>query len=150
MELTSLHTTIQDLLPGNAQRWAPVDRFLNQSGLETVMQTMAMAYEWNYSGRGETVRNMLDVLAVACLIPRTQLMLTERYKINGSNEHSGMSIILSAAEGEVVNEPDVKKSALQVIGNCVCGPIHHKKPSETQIKIWECTRSKFHANHMYV
>lgn len=99
-----------------------------------------MAYEWNYSGRGETVRNMLDVLAVACLIPRTQLMITERYKITGSSEHSGMSIVLSAAEGEVVNEADVKKSALQVIGNCVCGPIHHKKPSETQIKIWESTR----------
>lgn len=135
-----LHSTLQELLPESAQRWAPVDRFLTHSGLETVLHTIAMAYEWNYTGRGETVKNMLDVLAVACLIPRTQLMLIERYKITGSTEHSGMSIVLSAAEGEIVNEPEVKKSALQVIGNFVCGPIHHKRPSDTQTKIWECLR----------
>jgi hypothetical protein len=135
-----MHSTVLNLLPENAQRWAPVDRFLNQSGLEVIMQTIAMAYEWNWSGRGEAVRNVMDTLSICCLVPKTQLLLTERYKLNGSNEHSGLSVVLSAAEGEIVNEPEVKKSALQVIGNCVCGPTHHKRPTETQIKLWECAR----------
>lgn len=35
-----------------------------------------------------------------------------------------MNIILGAAEGEIVTDPDVQKAALRVIVNCVCGPIH--------------------------
>lgn len=34
-----------------------------------------------------------------------------------------MNIILGAAEGEIVADPDVQKAALRVIVNCVCAPI---------------------------
>lgn len=37
--------------------------------------------------------------------------------------HIGMNIILGAAEGEIVADPDVQKAALRVIVNCVCAPI---------------------------
>lgn len=139
-DLSSLHATVLALLPVNAPRWAPVERFLNQSGIHIIMATIALAYEWNYSGRAETVKNMLDVLAICCLVPKAQLLLIERFSVNNNTEHNGMHIVLSASDGDVVNDTEVKKSALQVIGNCVCGPIHHKKPSETQIKLWECSR----------
>lgn len=36
----------------------------------------------------------------------------------------GINIILGAAEGEIVADPDVQKAALSVIVNCVCAPIH--------------------------
>ncbi|ODN04546.1 Protein mahjong [Orchesella cincta] len=140
VDLSALHSKVLTLLPVNAPRWGPVERFLNQCGIHIIMTTIALAYEWNYSGRAETVKNMLDVLAICCLVPKSQLMLIERFSVNTATEHNGMHVILSAAEGEIVNDPEVKKSALQVIGNCVCGPIHHKKPTETQIKLWECTR----------
>lgn len=141
VDMSTLHTTILSLLPVSAPRWAPVERFLNQSGIHIIMTTIQISYEWNYSGRAETVKNMLDVLAICCLVPKAQLMLTERFGGSTPNtEHNGMYAILSAAEGEIVNDTEVKKSALQVIGNCVCGPIHHKKPTDTQIKLWECTR----------
>lgn len=139
-DLSAFHTTVLGLLPVNAPRWAPVERFLSQSGIHIIMTTIACAYEWNYSGRAETVKNMLDVLAICCLVPKSQLLLTERFTAANSTEHNGMHVILSASDGEVVNDTEVKKSALQVIGNCVCGPIHHKKPTDTQIKLWECTR----------
>lgn len=139
-DISALHATVLALLPINAPRWAPVERFLNQCGIHIIMTTIALAYEWNYSGRAETVKNMLDVLAICCLVPKSQLLLTERFNVNNATEHNGMHVLLSAAEGEVVNDTEVKKSALQVIGNCVCSPIHHKKPSETQIRLWECTR----------
>ncbi len=35
-----------------------------------------------------------------------------------------MTIILGAAEGEIVADPDVQRSALSVLINCVCAPIH--------------------------
>lgn len=34
-----------------------------------------------------------------------------------------MNIILGAAEGEIVADPDVQKAALRVMVNCVCAPI---------------------------
>ena len=104
-------------------RWHPVDKLVRLGGLQILMQALALAYDWNYSGRAETVKSVLDVLAICCLVPRVQLLLTERFNLGASASSSyGLSIILSAAEGEVASDPDVQRSALLVLGNCVCGP----------------------------
>lgn len=70
----------------------------------------------------------------------------------------GFSIIISAAEGEIVADPDVQKSALSLLVNCVCAPIYRTsgtvarfgsgkkkytdRNSEELIKtVWETVRS---------
>jgi len=150
-ELRELHTTVMTLMPkllhnkDSSVAWSPVDRFVKLNGIQTLIQAIALAYDWNYySGRAETVKTTLDALAVCCLVPKVQHLLTERFNLNtgeqgNSNSTYGLSIILSAAEGEVVmGDPDVQKSALQVLGNCVCGPVMEEKKGFANV--WECVR----------
>lgn len=58
--------------------WIPVDQLLKLGAITLLLKIIAFAYEWNYSGRAETVRSALDVLAVACVMPRVQLLFCER------------------------------------------------------------------------
>lgn len=55
-------------------------------------------------------------------MPKVQLLICERIDLP---EHTvGITIILGAADGEIVGDADVQKAALRVIVNCVCGPIN--------------------------
>lgn len=58
--------------------WAPIDQFLKLGGITMLLKIIAFAYEWNYSGRAETVRSALDVLAIACVMPKVQSLLCDR------------------------------------------------------------------------
>lgn len=42
--------TLQELLPMKA-RWSAVDEFLDLGGINLLLKIIALAYEWNYSGR---------------------------------------------------------------------------------------------------
>lgn len=101
-KLRELNTFLLPLMPLWA-RWHPVEKLIKLGGHQYLMQVIAFAYDWNYSGRAETVRSVLDILAICCLVPRVQFILTERITLQGTNNLTyGLSIILSAAEGEVV------------------------------------------------
>ncbi|XP_044751258.1 protein mahjong [Coccinella septempunctata] len=141
--------------------WGPVDQLLKLGCINLLLKIIAFAYEWNYSGRAETVRSALDVLAIACVLPKVQLLFCERVDLPDDHVTVGMNIILGAAEGEIVADADVQKAALRVIVNCVCGPVHRiggmarftnnphspskklkLKSSEDLIqKVWDCVRS---------
>nr|CAI5830610.1 unnamed protein product [Callosobruchus analis] len=58
--------------------WAPVDQLLKLGAVTLLLKIIAFAYEWNYSGRAETVRSALDVLAIACVIPKVQMLFCDR------------------------------------------------------------------------
>ncbi|KAJ8958385.1 hypothetical protein NQ314_006407 [Rhamnusium bicolor] len=143
--------------------WAPIDHLLKLGGITLLLKIIAFAYEWNYSGRAETVRSALDVLAIACVMPKVQLLFCDRVDLPEETLTVGLNIILGAAEGEIVADADVQKAALRVIGNCVCAPISRVggtmarfsqnatnspnkklkfKSSEDLIqKVWDCVRS---------
>lgn len=104
--------------------WTPVDQLLKLGGIMLLLKVIALAYEWNYSGRAETVRHALDVLAIACVTPKVQLLFCERVDLPEESITHGINIILGAAEGEIVADADVQKAALRVIVNCVCAPIN--------------------------
>lgn len=104
--------------------WAPVDGLLRLGGVTLLLQVIAFAYEWNYSGRAETVRSALDVLAICSVMPQVQLLFCEQVSMPDEGLTVAMTIILGAAEGEIVADPDVQRSALSVLINCVCAPIH--------------------------
>lgn len=141
-------------------KWDPVDEFLKLGGVTLLLKLIAMSYEWNTSGRADTIRSALDVLTICSVTPKTQLDLTESVQVVENQNTVGLSIVLAAAEGEIVADPDVQRSALNVIINCVCGPMSRmsslpNKPSGSNIKkksslrsgedllskMWNCVRS---------
>ncbi|XP_076269885.1 lisH and WD40 domain-containing protein mahjong isoform X2 [Rhynchophorus ferrugineus] len=143
--------------------WSPVDQLLKLGGVTLLLKVIAFAYEWNYSGRAETVRSALDVLAIACVMPKVQLLFCEKVDLPEESITIGFNIILGAAEGEIVADADVQKSALKVLVNCVCAPVNRVggtvsrfsqgaanspskklkyKSSEDLIqKVWDCVRA---------
>lgn len=74
------------------------------------------------SSRAETVRSALDVLAICCVIPRVHAVFCERIEYP-DDASAGINIILNAAEGEIVADAEVQKSALTALVHCVCAPI---------------------------
>ncbi|XP_060518172.1 protein mahjong-like isoform X1 [Cylas formicarius] len=143
--------------------WSPVDHLLKLGGVTLLLKIIAFAYEWNYSGRAETVRSALDVLAIACVMPKVQLLFCEKVDLPEESITVGFNIILGAAEGEIVADADVQKAALRVIVNCVCAPVNRiggsvsrfsqgstaspnkktkfKSSEELIQKVWDCVRS---------
>lgn len=57
-------------------------------------------------------------------MPKVQLLFCDRVDLPEEAITVGINIILGAADGEIVADPDVQKAALSVIVNCVCAPIH--------------------------
>lgn len=143
--------------------WAPVDHLLKLGDITLLLKIIAFAYEWNYSGRAETVRSALDVLAIACVMPKVLLLFCEKIDLPEESITVGFNIIIGAAEGEIVADADVQKAALRVIVNSVCAPTSRVggsvskfsqgatnspskkmkfKSSEDLIqKVWDCVRS---------
>lgn len=115
--------TLMELLPFRAH-WLPVDELLKLGCITLLLKIIAFSYEWNYSGRAETVRCALDVLAIACVMPKVQLLFCERIDLPEDTITVGINIILGAADGEIVADSDVQKAALRVLVNCVCVPIN--------------------------
>lgn len=114
--------TLLELMPLR-MHWKPVDELQKLDGISLLLKLIGMSYEWNYSGRAETVRSALDVLNVCSVTPKTQLALCESISVVDSHNTVGISIILAAAEGDLLPDADVQRSALNVIINCVCGPM---------------------------
>ncbi|KAM7301190.1 DDB1 and CUL4-associated factor 1 isoform X3 [Ixodes scapularis] len=117
-------STLLELLPARA-RWSPAEELVRLGGVSLLLQTVAMAYDWNHSNKADTVRSALDVLAVCSVAPRAQLALCQAVALSTGQVRSaaGMSVILAAADGEIIADPDVQRSALNVVINCVCGPM---------------------------
>ncbi|CAB3371680.1 Hypothetical predicted protein [Cloeon dipterum] len=138
-------------------KWSPVENFMELGGVTLLLKVLGYTYEWNFSGRGEMVRNALDVLAVCTVCAKARLLLCEKVMLpEDSFAPMGMKLILGAAEGEIVNDADVQRAALYVICNCVCAPMHrvgnYQKVSSrrTQLneasedvltKMWESVRT---------
>ena len=64
-------------------------------------QIIAMAYDWTFQGRSEMVRCSLDTLAICSIMPKVQLSFCEKIKLYDET-NVGVHILLSAAEGEIV------------------------------------------------
>lgn len=123
-------------------RWAPVDELVELGGVSLLLQVVGYAYEWNFNGRSETVRSALDVVSVCCVAPRVQLLLTEKVDLRDADRTAGVNIVLSAADGEIVPEPEVQKAALNVLVNCVCAPVHRAGSSTTRFSISGSSKKK--------
>lgn len=143
--------------------WAPVDQLLKLGDIALLLKIIAFAFEWNYGGRAEAVRSALEVFAIACVMPKVLTALCEKVDMPEDRLTVGFSIIVGAAEGEIVRDTDVEKAALRVLVNSVCAPINriggsisrflqgnvnspskkikYKSSEELIQKVWDCVRS---------
>ena len=144
-------------------RWEPVANIVKLGGVKLLMRLVAMAADWNnYSGKAETIRSALDVLSICSVTPRVQLQLCDVIPVPDNATTPAMSILLGLADGEVIGDSEVQKSALRVIINCVCSPSSRynnnhqlakfisssakrksvmRKEEELLVKLWENVRN---------
>lgn len=113
--------TLQENLSAKVH-WGPVDQLMKHSGISLLLKIIAFSYEWNNTGRAETVRSALDVISICCVVPKVYLTLCEKQKLPDQTTY-GINSILGAAIGEIVTDAEVQKSALAVLIHCVCAPI---------------------------
>ena len=66
------------------------------------MQVVAKAYDWSFTGRAEMVRSSLEILFICSVTPKVQLLLCESMDLYDDAKTIGMNIILSAADGDIV------------------------------------------------
>lgn len=57
------------------------------------------------------------------MLPRAQLLLCQQVELPEDTPTVGMNIVLGAAEGEIVADPDVQKAALYLLITCIYAPI---------------------------
>lgn len=132
-----------ELVQGAAwTRWPPLDQLVRLGGVTLLLQIVAFAYEWNFNGRAETVRSALDVLSVCCVAPRVLLLLCERLAMPDDELTVGVNVVLGAAEGEIVADPEVQKAALNVLVNCVCAPVHRAGTSTARFSVTGSSKKK--------
>lgn len=63
-------------------------------------------------------------MAVCTVLPKVLLLFCDRVQIPDDANAIGMNILLGAAEGDIVADPEVQKAALCVLIHCVCSPVH--------------------------
>ncbi|XP_032678323.1 protein mahjong isoform X1 [Odontomachus brunneus] len=122
---------LQELMSVRAV-WPPVEELHRLGGITLLLQIIAFAREWNYSGRvhmqhtssAETVRSCLDVIAICSVVPKVMLLLCERVDMPDMSMTMAINLLLAAAECEIVADADVQRAALRAVINCVCAPMN--------------------------
>ncbi|XP_055999036.1 DDB1- and CUL4-associated factor 1-like isoform X3 [Ostrea edulis] len=113
---------MMELMPARVN-WAPEVTFHKLGGIKLLCQLIALAPGWNgFTGKAETIKNALDVLNVLVATPKSQMALLESVPLYDNHSTPAISVLIGLADGEIP-DPEVQKSALNVIINCVCGPI---------------------------
>lgn len=103
--------------------WAPEITCHKLGGIKLMCQLIALAPTWNhFTGKTEMIKNVLDVINVLVATPKSQLALLESVPMYNNISTPAISVLIGLAEGEL-QDPEVQKSALNIIINCVCGPV---------------------------
>lgn len=104
--------------------WKPVSHFRRLSGIELLLRLIAISAEWPaYPGKAESIRCAFDILTVCTVVPAVQLMMCGSINLPDNVTVPAISIVLGMADTEILTEPEVQKSALNVLSNLVCAPL---------------------------
>lgn len=101
--------------------WKPVEQFLALDGVYFLLDLLILYFGSNYQGRFETIKNALDVLKFCSLMVSTQLLFCEKKsnREEGDKHLTGLHVLLEASYGQFKTHPDIQRSALNSIINCV-------------------------------
>lgn len=138
-ELEETMDFVLNNLPAKS-KWPAVDEFVNLGGVQLMLKLIMITQDdfGHAGGKTETVRSALEVVGVCTLTPRSQMVLTEVIEnpnpepdMEEAQEPNGMGIILDILDCESHGFPaesaELQKAALQIIHNCVGGPL--RRPS---------------------
>lgn len=85
--------SLQNILPMKSN-WQPVNIFIQLGGVTLFILIIGNCYDWNYSGRGETVRSALDVLNICCVMPRVHAVLCDRIDFPDEASAAGKFLLI--------------------------------------------------------
>ncbi|XP_076233650.1 lisH and WD40 domain-containing protein mahjong [Calliopsis andreniformis] len=143
---------LQELMSVRAV-WPPVEELYRLGGITLLLQIIAFAREWNYSGRvhttssAETVRSCLDVIAICSVVPKVMLLLCERVDMPDMSMTMAINLLLAAAECEIIADPDVQRAALRAVINCVCAPINRIGGNVARYSVTGSAKKKANINN---
>ncbi|XP_076637534.1 lisH and WD40 domain-containing protein mahjong [Colletes latitarsis] len=133
--------------------WPPVEELHRLGGITLLLQIIAFAREWNYSGRvhttssAETVRSCLDVIAICSVVPKVMLLLCERVDMPDMSMTMAINLLLAAAECEIIADADVQRAALRAVINCVCAPINRIGGNVARYSVTGSAKKKANINN---
>ncbi|CAK9290811.1 unnamed protein product, partial [Gordionus sp. m RMFG-2023] len=134
----------------NLSEWNCIQELLKLGVIPLLLKLILLVGEWAFHGRSEIVRNALDILKYATLLnPITQSQLCKTQTFPSCNTNisitahpsdnqdatTGISVLLACAEACFVNDSEVQKSALNVIGNCLDAKIFSNPNTSSTILI---------------
>ncbi|CAL4121266.1 unnamed protein product, partial [Meganyctiphanes norvegica] len=125
-------------------RWKPVEQFVALKGLPLFLQLVAMIINDSCSqNRAETAVYALDTLYVCTVMPQIQSALCEKLTLPPGDdllqtldpqEVPGYAILVACIHDNsqsMQSTPEIQKSALSVLINCLCAPIHRSPGGST-------------------
>ena len=87
--------------------WTPVEDFHKFGGITLLLRVIALSSGWNFTGRMETLRSVLDILSICSIVPKVQLQLCEKLDRSSNTAATGINILLNAAENEIICDVEV-------------------------------------------
>lgn len=131
--------TLLEIMPIR-KSWKPVESFINLGGVKLIVNLIVVSTDWIYNSKTETLKSALDILVVCSALPKLQVALTEGLQIElgaRRDELVGNSVtpiqVLIDCSNKFREDPDVQCSALQVLINCVCGPLNRIGSTSTKL-----------------
>ncbi|XP_044182519.1 DDB1- and CUL4-associated factor 1-like isoform X2 [Acropora millepora] len=141
--------------------WEPIEMMNKLQGLTLLLQLISASSCWkvpiesirvlDLNLAADVTRLALEVLFVLSVGPKAQLGLCKKIQLPSGEQQTGVSLLLRCADGSLFRDPEVRKAALHIICNCVCGPQVRKfqtepgpsfKSSDDILsKMWSCIRN---------
>ncbi|GIX72745.1 hypothetical protein CDAR_65531 [Caerostris darwini] len=125
----------REMLPPNVP-WRPVDKLISLQGVKFLLDLINSYANISYSWRADTVKGALDVLKICSLTTNVRLLFCENVTTSSAMHITGIDILLMSACGEkfIVLVPDIQRSSLHTIINCVCTKIPQEKTGSLEIR----------------
>lgn len=132
--------TLLDIMPIR-KSWKPVEYFINLGGVKLIVNLIVVSTDWIYNSKTETLKSALDILVVCSALPKLQVVLTEGFQIELGARRDELMVgnlvtpiqVLVDCSNKFREDPDVQCSALQVLINCVCGPLNRIGSTSTKL-----------------
>ncbi|GIY76164.1 hypothetical protein CEXT_806971 [Caerostris extrusa] len=116
----------REMLPPNVP-WRPVDKLISLQGVKFLLDLINSYANISYSWRADTVKGALDVLKICSLTTNVRLLFCENVTTSSSMHITGIDISYLCRHDRDKNlvklVPDIQRSSLHTIINCVCTKI---------------------------
>uniref|UniRef100_A0A0K0CU89 LisH domain-containing protein n=1 Tax=Angiostrongylus cantonensis TaxID=6313 RepID=A0A0K0CU89_ANGCA len=111
--------------------WKPVDDVKKLGLIKTLFGVVILCHEFGSTGRSDTSVYALNALWLCTCVPKIHHELCEPMQLPNGNQADGMQIILEIVGGVILDDPNVRRAALNVLINCISLPDDISKPTRS-------------------